>query len=167
MKIIQVNPYFEPYIGGSEWYCQQLSKHLAERGHEVHVLTSMLDKNAPFNEEKDGFHIHRYSCAGIIWKCNPATFIMHRLMKAKPDVIHAHSYIFLTSNQVALTKKLIGTPFLLHLHGGVDCASPTNDFSTRLKFHVKKKLYDSTFGKWTVQTADAVASVSKRDMKLA
>ena len=36
------------------------------------------------------------------------------------------------------------SPFLLHLHGGVDCASPTNDFSTRLKFHVKKKLYDPT-----------------------
>ena len=35
-------------------------------------------------------------------------------------------------------------PFLFPLHGGIDCTSPTNDFSTHLKFHVKKKLYDPT-----------------------
>lgn len=156
-----------PRTGGSEWYCQQLSKRLAERGHEVHVFTSMLDKTTPFNEEKDGFHIHRYPCAGIIWRVNPATFITHRLMNDKADVIHAHSYIFLTSNQVALTKKLTGVPFLLHLHGGIDWAPPTGNLSTHLLFHIKKRLYDPTLGKWTVQMADAVASVSKRDIELA
>jgi len=140
---------------------------LAERGHEVHVLTSLLDKDTPNHERRDGIHIHRYPCAGIIWGVNPATFIMHRLLRDRPDVIHAHSYIFFTSNQAAFAKKLTGTPFLLHLHGGIDFSSPTNDLLTSLKFHLKKRLYDPTVGRWTGRTADAVASVSRRDMEFA
>ncbi|MFB0559692.1 MAG: glycosyltransferase family 4 protein [Candidatus Lokiarchaeia archaeon] len=166
-KILQVSPYFLPYTGGSERYCQQLSKHLAERGHKLHVITSKLKADSDINEKKDGYHIHRCPCAGIIWRVNPATFIMHKLLKAKADIIHAHSYIFLTSNQAALTKKLTRIPFLLHLHGGIDFSPLTNDFSTRFKLYFKKSLYDRTLGKWTVQAADAVASVSKRDIELA
>ncbi|MFB0561241.1 MAG: glycosyltransferase family 4 protein [Candidatus Lokiarchaeia archaeon] len=167
LKILQVSPYLLPHAGGSEWYCYQLSNQLAERGHEVHIITSKLYANSPFREKKGGFNVHRCPCAGIIWNFNPATFIMHKLLKSKADVIHAHSYIFLTSNQVAFTKKLNRIPFLLHLHGGIDYSYLTNDFSTRFKFYVKKRIYDPTLGKLTVQTADAVASVSKRDIKLA
>lgn len=165
MKIIQISPYFSQ-AGGSSWYCQQLSKHLAERGHEIHIITSRLDKKLPFKEERNGLHIKRYPCAGIFWGVNPITFIMHGLMKMNADVVHAHSYIFLTSNQVALNKKLTGLPFLLHLHGGIDFSIPTNNLSTSLKFHFKK-IYDHTLGRWTIQLADTVASVSKIDLELA
>lgn len=167
MKIIQVSPYFYPHAGGSEWYCYQLSKHLADRGHEVHVFTSRLDKDMPTMEKRDGFNIHRYYCPGIIWNINPATFIMHNLIRAKSDIIHAHSYIFLTSNQVALSQKFNKVPFLLHLHGGIDCATPSDYASTSLKFQVKNRIYDRTVGKWTVQAATKIASVSKVDMELA
>lgn len=165
MKIIQVNPYFYPHVGGSEWYCYQLSRHLAERGHEVHVFTSRLDKNIPVLEERDGFYIHRYYCPGIIWNTNPATFIMHDLIRAKADIIHAHSYIFLTSNQVALSKKFNDIPFLLHLHGTIASPALLNTASTNLLFQVKNRIYDQTIGKWTVEAANRLASVSKADIE--
>jgi glycosyltransferase involved in cell wall biosynthesis len=165
LKIVQVSPFFSR-IGGSTWYCQQLSIRLAERGHEVHVITSRFNDKLPFNEEKNGLHIKRYNCAGILWGINPLTFIMNGLMTMKADVVHAHSYIFLTSNQVALNKKLTGLPFLLHLHGGIDYSLPTKNLSTSIKFQVKK-LYDYTVGRWTIQQADKVASVSKIDLKIA
>ncbi len=140
--------------------------HLAERGHEVHVITSRFNPKLPFKEERNGVHVKRYSCAGILWGVNPLTWIMPGLMKMKADVVHAHSYIFLTSNQVALNKKLTGLPFLLHLHGGIDSSVPPNNYSTSFKFKIKK-LYDYTVGKWTINLADKVASVSKIDLKLA
>jgi len=127
----------------------------------------MLAENTPKHEQRDGVYVHRYSCAGTIWGVNPATFIMHKLLKDKPDVLHAHSYIFLTSNQAALAKKLTKIPLLLHLHGGMDCSPQTEDLSVRLKFHLKKELYDPIIGKWTGRMADAVASVSKKDIELA
>lgn len=167
MKIIQVSSYFYPHTGGSEWYCYQLSKHLAERGHEVHIFTSRLDKNILAMEERDGFYIHRYYCPRIIMNANPATFIMHDLIRAKADIIHAHSYVFLTSNQVALSQKFNDVPFLLHLHGITVCSTPLNNASTNLLFQIKNRIYDRTIGKWTVQAASKVASVSKLDIELA
>lgn len=118
-------------------------------------------------EEKDGFYIHRYYCPGIIWNTNPATFIMHDLIRAKADIIHAHSYIFLTSNQVALSQKFNDVPFLLHLHGGIDCSAPSNSASTNLLFQIKNRIYDKTIGKWTVKAANRLASVSKIDIEIA
>jgi glycosyltransferase involved in cell wall biosynthesis len=85
-------------------------------------------------------------------------------MTTRADIVHAHSHIFLTSNQVAVAKKLNGLPFLLHLHGGIDCFPPPNNSSLRIKFHLKNKLYDPIIGKWTIQAADAVASVSKKEI---
>lgn len=95
------------------------------------------------------------------------TIIMHRLLSMKADVIHAHSYIFFTSNQAALARSLTKTPLMLHLHGGVEFASVSNSNSSHLLSMAKKRLYDPSLGKWTARRADAVGSVSKRDLKTA
>ena len=167
MRILQVSAYLHPDEGGSQRYCYQLSQRLAQRGHEVHIVTSKLDRNLPSEQEKDGLHIHRCFSAGKIWRTNPATVVIHKLVNIKADVLHAHSYIFLTSNQAALARKLVGTPFLLHLHGGLDYSPLTNDFSAQLRFHFKNAFYDPTVGKWTIEAADAVGCISKTDKKLA
>ena len=168
MKILQVSAYFYPHIGGSEKYCYGLSKELADRGHEVHVLTSKLIRKSKFNEKIDGFYVHRYPSAGVIWKSNPATFIIPELKRSDADVIHSHSYIFLTSFQASLVRRFLNkSPHLLHLHGGIDVTSPPNDYSTRIKLLIKQAIYDKTIGNFTVKNADALASVSRRDMDLA
>lgn len=93
---------------------------------------------------------------------------MHALKRFDVDVIHSHSYIFLTSNQTSLAARLFNRhPYLLHLHGGIEVSSPPSDLSTRLKLYAKKVIYDRTIGKWTVRVADAVASVSRCDVELA
>lgn len=168
MKILQVSAYFYPHIGGSERYCYGLSRELADRGHEVHVFTSKLLKNTKFYEKYDGFKVHRIPSAGVIWKCNPATFMIHKLKRSDADIVHSHSYIFLTSFQVSLVRSFLNkTPHLLHLHGGIEVTSPPSDISTRLKLLIKKLIYDRTIGNWTVKGTDAIASVSRRDMELA
>ena len=130
------------------------------------VLTSKFNGQSRHDDKLDGFEIIRSHCLGQTWGVNPATPILHKLLQNKYDVIHAHSYIFFTSNQAALARKLNRTPLVLHLHGGIDSSLPASDFSTRLRFHVKNRLYDPTLGRWTVLAADAIASVSKRDIKL-
>jgi glycosyltransferase involved in cell wall biosynthesis len=145
-----------------------LSKHLALKGHEVHVVTSKLSKSELFKEKIDGIHIHRYPSAGLIWNTNPATFVMHGLKKIDADVVHSHSYIFLTSNQtVFASKRLWHKPSLLHLHGGIETITPLNDVYTSFKFNLKRRIYDQTIGRWTVKAADAIASVSKKDCRSA
>jgi len=166
LRILQISPYFPPYVGGSEGYCHQLSKRLAKEGHEVTVLTSRFHGDRRHDDSMDGFQVIRTLCLGETWGVNPATPILHKLLRERFDVIHAHSYIFFTSNQAALARKLSRTPLVLHLHGGIDAFPPIDDFSTKLRFHMKNKFYDPTIGRWTVRAADAVASVSKRDIEL-
>ena len=165
MKIVQVAARFYPFIGGLENFCYGLSQKLAELGHDVIIITSRLDKNWPSMEEKEGFKIIRCPCLVDFLNVNPLTFIVNKLIKVKPDVIHTHSHIFFTSNQVALSRRFNNVPFLLHLHGNIDYSFPLNDIKTNLFFQIKNKIYDSTIGKWTIKAADNIASVSKIDIE--
>lgn len=131
------------------------------------MLTSRLTGAQPLKESRDGLEIYRCPCIGVVGGINPATVILHKLLRMKADVVHAHSYIFLTSNQAALARNLTKTPLLLHLHGGIEFSALTNNSSSYRLFIAKKRLYDPSLGKWTARAADAVGSVSKRDLRIA
>ena len=164
MDIVQVSPYLLSNGGGSERFCHELSSKLAERGHDVTLLTSKI----PGQDLRDvAYKVRECPCLGIAWGVNPATMVLHRLISTQADVVHAHSYVFFTSNQCAIARKLIRRPYVLHLHGGVDTEPGSRDALLATRFRLKRSLYDSTVGKWTVRSADLVASVSKRDAELA
>ncbi len=167
MKICQVSAFFAPHTGGSERYAYELSKYIAQRGHEVHVYTSRLSKSDQAYEEKDGICIHRFVTPRVMWGINPLSVMMQGFLDEEFDVIHAHSYIFASSNQAALARLLRKTPLMLHLHGGIDAAIPPAGFSDRFKIYFKRAVYDKSIGRFTMGAADMVASVSKKDLQLA
>jgi glycosyltransferase involved in cell wall biosynthesis len=104
-------------------------------------------------------------CYGLAFGINPMSYILSRLIRNPVDVVHAHSYIFFTSNQAALASRLTGIPLVLHIHGATYIRQPELDKRTRAKLWIKEKFYDPTIGKWTVRSADAIAAVSKFDMQ--
>ncbi len=91
--------------------------------------------------------------------------MLNNLIREKADVVHAHSYIFFTSNQAALARKINQQPLLLHLHGAISAIPPKGYRSLRFQYLTMKPIYDRTFGKWTLKTADLIASVSKLDIE--
>ncbi|MCL2607989.1 MAG: glycosyltransferase family 4 protein [Methanomassiliicoccaceae archaeon] len=58
MRIVDVNPFFYPYMGGIEHRMHDTCKLLAERGHDVTVLTGRLPGTEE-TEERDGYNIIR------------------------------------------------------------------------------------------------------------
>jgi len=128
-------------------------------------VSSLTNLGSSSGQQTRGLKIHRCPCVGIVGMVNPATPILHKLLTMKVDVTHAHSYIFFTSNQAALARRISRRPLVLHLHGGVDFSAVGDKASSYLS--MMKRLYDPTLGKWTVRTADVVGSVSKRDLNLA
>lgn len=58
MRIVDVNPFFYPHLGGIEHRMHDTSKLLAERGHDVTVLTAQLPGTS-LEEERDGYRIVR------------------------------------------------------------------------------------------------------------
>ena len=58
MRIVDVNPFFYPYMGGIEHRMHDTCKLLAERGHDVTILTGRLPDTEEM-EERDGYRIIR------------------------------------------------------------------------------------------------------------
>jgi glycosyltransferase involved in cell wall biosynthesis len=127
MRILVLNHEFPPVGGGGGRAAQNLCRGLAQRGHEVTVLTAHL-KGLPFEEKRDGYQIIRisslrtqpyrasfpvmtaYVLAGL-W----AGYRFIRLFK--PDVIHVHFAV--PAGALAwMLSRLSGIPYVLTVHLG-------------------------------------------------
>ncbi|WP_287583776.1 glycosyltransferase family 4 protein [Candidatus Borrarchaeum sp.] len=162
MKILQISNFFPPKTSGHGIYCYNLSRKLVEQGLHVKVITSQIPRNTFPIELKNGIEIERIPAYGTGWGISALSFIVPKLLKeAKSfDVVHLHSYLFLISNQAALSKKLAQFPLVLHLHGGVGIPDPKFVGTFKSAF---KRFYDKSIGKATIKSADRVISISKTD----
>ncbi|MFL1463414.1 glycosyltransferase family 4 protein [Roseococcus sp. DSY-14] len=104
MRIAIVGPFFFPQLDGVEKVMLNHARHLARRGHEVHVVTSRLRYpsgafDVPAREEMEGFAIHRlpvrvptphwrfaYLNNGGLWPVG----LVRALARIGPEVLHAH-----------------------------------------------------------------------------
>jgi len=65
MKFVDVNPFFYPYKGGIERRMHDTAKLLAEKGHDVTVLTSRLPDTSEEEITEDGYRIVRLKSSFI------------------------------------------------------------------------------------------------------
>ena len=166
MRILQVTPFFAESYGGTERYSYFLSNALADRGHDVEVYTSRLYKGVYNPRLRPNLLVHRYVTLGSVWKINPLAVILPSLIwnAADYDVIHAHSFLYFTSNQVALAKiyrsyfNMRTPPVLLQIHGGIGIPKALK--IPRYK-KTTKRLYDNSIGSMTIHAADAILTMSK------
>jgi glycosyltransferase involved in cell wall biosynthesis len=93
VRILLANPYFLPFHGGIEARIDGLAKGLAQRGHDVAVLTAQLPGTLP-HEERDGFEVVRCPAVTLPNVYNPPPLVTrHVEREAKAwgaDVIDLH-----------------------------------------------------------------------------
>lgn len=94
MRLVQLNPFFFPYAGGTERRILELGRRLAARHHEVHVVTARLDGTNP-QEEWRGLTIHRLDSRFRLAKLwNPPLVktpgVVDELRRIRPDVVDFH-----------------------------------------------------------------------------
>lgn len=128
MRIVVVNNFFPPRVGGSSHLSEALAKGYAAQGHQVMVLTAAYE-DAPVTEERDGMVIHRLPAAMIPKSKLSVSFDIAFTLRSgayrrvrdlldgfAPDVIHQHGQFFdLTwlSGEWARRNKV---PVLLSIH---------------------------------------------------
>ncbi len=113
MKIAIVASQFPPrWLAGSELATKSIASHLAQNGHEVHVITS-LDRGIPRESEETGFYIHRiprprvpFVKSVLFW---PGILLV--LKRIEADVVHANGME--VGMSAVVSKKLFGTPFVI------------------------------------------------------
>jgi glycosyltransferase involved in cell wall biosynthesis len=91
MRIVQLNPYHFPYMGGIEHRLHDYSKRLGQK-HEVIVLTSQLPGTAEV-EEMDHYTVHRLRSKFINFYNPPYVTtpgLLEALKELDPDIVDFH-----------------------------------------------------------------------------
>jgi N-acetyl-alpha-D-glucosaminyl L-malate synthase BshA len=117
MTIVIFVSFFPPkWLAGIEIATYNIAKHLSQRGHNVHVVTS-LDKGLPSFSNEPGFNVHRISCRKVrilgvmqFW-CK----IFIKIYQIKPDIVHIQAI----GNGVPgfLAKLMLKIPYVVCGHG--------------------------------------------------
>ncbi|MBD3185010.1 glycosyltransferase [Candidatus Poribacteria bacterium] len=158
MKILQLATFFPPYIGGSENYVLELSKHLRHVGHQVLVVSSRLQNNQSY-ENIDGVDVVRIPGIHLAqipyFIFSPELVFTLLRLSDKFDVIHTHVRFFLSTNVAAMMRKLRREiPLVTTLH-----ATRPNIRYAFLR--PLEKIYDSVIGKFTINCADHIIALDE------
>lgn len=164
LKIAMVTAFWGPaYPTGSGIYACELADRLVREDHQVDVFTSRIGNTAN-NGYSDQINVNFLPTHGMLWDMNPLTSVFKILVKNHYDIVHVHSYIFFLSNTVALARGMKDFNYVLQFHGGLDHHHLPDDNAKKIRF--KDTVFDNTLGKFTVQRADRLLSVSKTDIPI-
>ena len=126
MRILIVNVHFEPEsFGGATIVAEETAEHLAAQGHEVFVMTGIMEPRLA------GGRLHRYEARGlpVIAIGRPAAHspaeeyhqpelaarMREVLAVVRPDVVHFHAIQSLGVEMVKVTQE-VGIPTIVTLH---------------------------------------------------
>jgi len=161
-KLLIFAPYYPPHVGGLESHSAEFNYHLAKKGYQITVFTPQLPKNTPLQEIKDNIEIIRFPAFEIVpnyplprfwslkfWK------LFISLFKKDFDIVISRTRFFLSSFIALIFAKTKKIP-LLHIEHGSDFAQSGGKFVTFVA-----KIYDYTFGKIILKSADKVIAISQ------
>jgi glycosyltransferase involved in cell wall biosynthesis len=129
MRIVVVNNFFPPRVGGSAHMAASLAEQYAASGHEVLAITAAYD-GAPADEERDGYRVVRMPAMKMPQLGLSIDFDMtfaavrpgnwRKLFKLldefRPDAIHLHGQFFDLSWMAGLYARRRKLPTLLTIH---------------------------------------------------
>lgn len=128
MRIVVVNNFFPPRVGGSSHLSDALARGYAERGHDVLVVTAAYG-GAPEREVRDGVTIVRLPAFSlpetrfavsfdISFATRPSLWrrLTRLLDDFRPDVIHQHGQFFDLTWATGLYARSRKVPALLSVH---------------------------------------------------
>lgn len=161
-----ITTFFPPHVGGIEYHVLNLSKHLANKGHRITILTSLLPKiKLGSHKMLDGIEIVRiktfflprwpYRSLSSVGVAFNAEKTMVGLVKEKDvDVIHAHGHHYpLTWSAINIAHKL-SLPSVLTLHG-MYALNPTN-----LLARAMEEIFNLTVFRRELKKANAVIGLT-------
>ena len=117
MRVLVALTYYRPHYSGLTIYTERVARALAERGHQVTVLTSRFDKRLLPHEQCDGIEIIRPR----VWLRISKGVIMPTMtawawkLAHRADVIHLH-VPQLDAAPIALMGRALGRPVVLTYH---------------------------------------------------
>ena len=124
-RIVQVTPNYPPLLGGLERVVQILATTLAERQHEVRVVTTDAGAaGAPRRATEDGVQVRRHRSVSVAHTSIAPGMLGSLLTIPRDSVIHLHCAQALVPELVWLSARLRGMKYLVHFHMDVGTSGP-------------------------------------------
>jgi glycosyltransferase involved in cell wall biosynthesis len=163
IKILVFSPYYPPHIGGLETHADEFNKYLSHKEIDITVFTPRLPKDAPENEMRhNGVKIIRFPAFEIVSNYPLPKFwslkfwhLFFALFKEKFDIAISRTRFFSTS-LLALVYAKIKNVKWVHIEHGSDFVKSGGKLSV-----IFAKIYDYTFGKLVLISADKLVANSK------
>jgi len=141
LRVLIVLTYYRPHTSGLTIYAERLARGLAERGHQVTVLTSRFDCSSPLEAEENGVRVVRVPVLFRISKgvIMPSFGQLATRLVREHDVVSLHLPQFDAAG-VAARGWLMGRPAVLTYH--CDLKLPPGYFNRLVNYvvHVANRL---------------------------
>lgn len=115
MRIAILSPKFPPkYIGGAEISAYNIAKHLAKRGHDVHVVTRRQRE-----AKEDGFKVHFIDFTerpSFLRYRSTAKRLAMKAVEIKPDIIFSET-LYSGAHAGMIAKRRLGVPLVVRPTG--------------------------------------------------
>ncbi len=174
-KILQVVDDFPPSIAGDGIHVHNISKELVKRGHQVTVLTSVINTNSAIippseivstrkldqralissgNEVVNGIRVRRFRPLFRAFYSSLPPGLFSALYVENFDVIHLHRYFTLLTYPAMLIAKLKGKPIVFTPH-----AATIREKKSPLQTLIKK-VFDCTCGRSLIRSPDTLIALT-------
>jgi len=112
VKVVQLTPWYSPYIGGVELHVKSISEGLRHLGCDVKIFT--FTKSG--ERDTKSFRFLKIPSINEAFSMIPFPSLLAELLKSEADIIHAHSYGYPMAWAAAFVRNARGTPFVYTLH---------------------------------------------------
>ncbi|MES2154727.1 MAG: glycosyltransferase family 4 protein [bacterium] len=155
MHILAVTPYYDPEGGGLERYANSILGSLADRLHEVEVLT--LTRTGAASGPRRGVGVERIPSRWALGNSpvEPAfkSAVAAAIRRFSPDVVVAHTPVPFAAEMAFLAARKAETPFVLTYHAGrLSGSSPP--------LAAMAALHRSTMERWMIARSAGLIAVS-------
>ena len=145
-------------MGGSVVSTYSLSKHLAERGHDVTIFTTDFKLDKEYIKSLDGVHVFPFHCIANIGMMLFSPEMKRQLKEEMEnfDIIHMHIFRSYQNIVTYHYARKYSIPYVLQARGSLP--------RLKMKRHLKK-LYDMVWGYKVLRDASKVIFSSKIEHK--
>lgn len=160
MKIIRTIESFYPAVSGPANQAFMISRMLFKHGIDSQVFTSdLMAKKSPAEEVIKGVNVKRFKSKASFLKYIYTPQIKSALIKAKPDIIHAHNFRSYQGQAGFFAAKKLGVPYVINTHGGLLGYKSITKGIKQMPY----KAYDFFIGKKIINGSDAVVVSSDQE----
>ncbi len=117
-RVLMVCARFPPYIGGTEAHVSELSARLAARGHDVTVLTTVLDRAEASEQVEHGLVVRRVRAYPRGGDLHAAPDLHGLVRDSGADVVHVQGYHTLVAPIAMNAAHRARLPYVVTFHSG-------------------------------------------------